>query len=82
LPATLAAPLPLTNYGERSGIVIQLAELLTKSRVASNVCGKILSLTPKCPRYVLAVRGYGYVMPTSVETEDPALNEPSSKLEG
>lgn len=41
-----------------------------------------IELDPEHPRYVLAARGYGYMMPTSVETEDPALNEPSSKLEG
>jgi DNA-binding response OmpR family regulator len=36
---------------------------------------------PKCPRYVLAVRGYGYVMPTSVEEKSRASSDASPKLE-
>ena len=46
LPATLAALFPSMNCGERSGIIIQLVEPLTKSRVVSSGCGKRLSLTP------------------------------------
>ena len=35
---------------------------------------------PHNPRYVLAVRNYGYMMPTHVDTTSPALNESSENV--